>query len=109
MKALFICNQNQHRSKTAEELFKDRFETISAGLYNENPVTEKDISWADVIFVMEEEQRSELSRRFPGSCLKKQIISLDIPDLYYYNQPQLIDHLKQQMKEVLPAIRQAVV
>ena len=106
MKALFICNQNQHRSRTAEELFKDRFETRSAGLFNENPVTEKDIEWADTVFVMEESQRTELSRRFPEACLKRQILSLDIPDMYYYNQPQLIDHLKQKMKEILPSIRQ---
>jgi len=52
MNILFICNQNQNRSKTAEELFKDRFNTRSAGLYNEKPVTEKQISWADVIIVM---------------------------------------------------------
>ncbi len=36
MKVLFICNQNENRSKTAEELFKGKFETTSAGLYKEN-------------------------------------------------------------------------
>ena len=47
MKILFICNQNQHRSKTAEELFKDRFDTASAGLYNEKPVTEQELEEAE--------------------------------------------------------------
>ena len=28
MKVLFICNQNQNRSKTAELIFKDKFESI---------------------------------------------------------------------------------
>ena len=54
MKVLFICNQNQNRSKTAEELFKNKFLTKSAGLFNEQPVTEKQLSWADTIVVMEE-------------------------------------------------------
>ena len=31
MKVLFICNQNQNRSKTAENMFKGKFETKSEG------------------------------------------------------------------------------
>jgi|SRR3989338_8009550 len=94
MKVLFICNQNRNRSKTAEELFKDKFKTKSAGLYNENPVTEKQISWADVIVVMEDSQRSEIARRFPKLYMQKRILSLDIPDVYNYNQPELVNTLK---------------
>ena len=94
MKVLFICNQNQNRSKTAEELFKDKFKTKSAGLYNEKPVTEKQISWADVIVVMEDSQRSEIAKRFPKLYMQKRILSLDIPDVYNYNQPELVNTLK---------------
>ena len=65
MKILFICNQNKNRSKTAEELFKNKFNTQSAGLYNEKPVSKKQIKWADKIMVMEDEQRTELSKIFP--------------------------------------------
>ena len=46
MKVLFVCNQNQNRSKTAEHIFRGRFKTKSAGLYNRTPLTEKQISWA---------------------------------------------------------------
>jgi predicted protein tyrosine phosphatase len=98
MKVLFICNQNQNRSKTAENLFKNKFETKSAGLYNEKPVTERQIEWADKIIVMEDSQRSEISKRFPKQYLKKQIISLNIPDIYNYNQPELIKILKSKIK-----------
>ena len=101
MKVLFICNQNQNRSKTAEELFKGRFETKSAGLYNENPVTQKDISWSDVVIVMEEEQRSEIAKRFPKLYMQKRIISLDIPDIYSYKQPNLINTLKSKISKLL--------
>ena len=93
MNVLFICNQNQNRSKTAEEIFKDRFDTKSAGLYNAKPVTEKQIFWADMIIVMEEAQRSEIAKRFPKRYMFKHIICLDIPDIYHYNQPELIDIL----------------
>lgn len=99
MNLLFICNQNQNRSKTAEELFRDKFKTKSAGLYCQKPVKEKEISWADVVIVMEEEQRSEISKRFPKQYLQKRILSLDIPDVYNYNNPKLIKELKARMAE----------
>ncbi len=106
MKVLFICNQNKHRSKTAEHLFKDIFKTKSAGLFNENPVTEKELSWADLIVVMEDFQRTEIVKRFPKTYLTKRIISLNIPDVYTYNQPELVDLLKKQVNGLILAIPQ---
>lgn len=101
MKVLFICNQNQNRSKTAEQLFKEEFETKSAGLYNEKPVTEKQLSWADLVVVMEDAQRSELSKMFPRQYLQKQIISLEIPDIYSFNQPKLVEVLKSKFETLV--------
>lgn len=98
MKVLFICNQNQNRSKTAERIFNKKFDAGSAGLYNEKPVTGKQIGWADIIFVMEEEQRSELAKRFPEQYLQKRILSLDILDIYQCDDPKLIRLLKSKMK-----------
>lgn len=100
MKVLFICNQNLNRSKTAEEVFKDSFETKSAGLYNEKPVTAKHLSWADVVIVMEDIQREEIAKRFPKHYLQKRILSLNIPDIYNYNEPELIELLKRRMSEL---------
>jgi len=108
MKVLFICNQNQNRSKTAEEIFKEKFETKSAGLFNERPVTEKKISWAELIVVMEDRQRSEIAKRFPRLYLQKRILSLNIPDIYSYNQPELIDMLENRFNKIMSAIPQIV-
>jgi predicted protein tyrosine phosphatase len=98
MKILFICNQNQNRSRTAAELFKGRFETKSAGLFNSRPVTKSQISWADTVIVMEDSQRSEIAKRFPELYMQKRILSLDIPDIYSHNQPELVDLLKSKTK-----------
>ena len=100
MKVLFICNQNIHRSKTAERIFKDRFETKSTDIYNDTPVTELQIEWADLIVVMEEHQRDEIKNKYHKQYLKKQIICLDIPDIYYYNQPALINLLESKFKSL---------
>lgn len=100
MNVIFICNQNQNRSKTAEEIFKTIFETKSAGLYNDNPLTAQQLEWADLVMVMEEAQRKELAKRFPRQYLAKQILNLDIPDIYKYNQPELINILRSKVTDL---------
>jgi len=98
MKLLFICNQNKNRSKTAEIIFKRKFETKSADLYNSRPVSKKQLEWADMIIVMEDEQRKEIGMRFPDMYIKKRIISLNLPDIYFYNQPELVKQLESKIK-----------
>jgi predicted protein tyrosine phosphatase len=95
MKLLFICNQGKNRSKTAALLFGNTHKTKSGGLFNENPVKSSQLCWADIIIVMESFQRKIIAEKFPGVYLKKKIISLDIPDMYSYNQPELINQIKQ--------------
>ena len=87
--------------KTAEFLFQGRFDTKSAGLYNVNPLTERQLEWADMVLVMEDEHRTEISKRFPEQYLKKKILSLNIPDVYYTDQPELIKILHSKIKELL--------
>ncbi len=100
MNVLFICNQHKHRSKTAEELFREQFETRSGGLYNEKPVTHEALQWAETIVVMEEEQRSELVKRFPILCMQKRLLCLDIPDRYSYQQPELVTLLERKVHDL---------
>lgn len=83
----------------AEELFKKKFETKSAGLYNSKPVTKKQLQWADIVIVMEDTQRSELAKRFPKEYIQKRIITLEIPDIYNYGNSKLKDLLQEKMEE----------
>ena len=52
------------------------------GFTHETPVTEEQVEWVDIVVVMEDEQRTELVRRFPEQYLRKKIISL--ADVYRY-------------------------
>ncbi|MAG52534.1 MAG: phosphotyrosine protein phosphatase [Nanoarchaeota archaeon] len=104
MKVLFICNQNENRSKTAEELFKREYETKSAGLFNNNPVSKKEIKWADIIVVMEDNQRGEIAKRFPNLYMQKRILSLNVPDVYSYQDSELVDILEKKMVEIVEPI-----
>ena len=101
MRILFICNQGQNRSKTAAQLFADRFETQSAGLFSRNPVAASQLCWADTIIVMEDRHRTEIASLFPAMYMRKRIVSLNIPDIYAYNQSELIDLLKTRMADLL--------
>jgi len=101
MNILFICNQGENRSKTAAQLFCRRFQTASAGLYSDTPVTQSQLGQAHVIIVMEEKQRAEIAKRFPLIYMQKQILVLDIPDIYRYKQPALVQLLKSRVSKLL--------
>ena len=101
MNLLFICNQGKNRSRTAAELFRGSFGTDSAGLYCPSPVTSRQLAWADVIIVMEDRHRTEIARRFPQIYLHKQILVLDIPDVYRHGQAELVQLLSARMTELL--------
>lgn len=101
---LFVCISNLQRSPTAELLFKDsrKYEAKSAGIspLSELPLTFESINWADVIFVMEDEHKKYLEENFPEAKNKK-IIILNIPDIYFRDDPELIKILKEKLKKWL--------
>ena len=102
-KLLFICTLNLQRSPTAAEIFKDKYDTKSAGVADtaKVPLTSELLNWADVVFVMEEGHRKFISEKFPKEYLKKKIINLDIPDMYYFMDEGLVKVLKEKVKTLI--------
>jgi predicted protein tyrosine phosphatase len=102
-KVLFVCNQNKNRSITAEMLFKDKYETKSAGLYCEgcNLLSKEMLEWADVVCVFESEQRTEISKRFPNEYMKKRILVLGIPDVFNASVKESKKQLKEKLRQVV--------
>ena len=103
-KVLFVCTLNQMRSKTAEELYRhdERFIIKSAGVANEAAV-HVDLElliWADYVIVMEEMHLRWINRNYPIIYADKKVISLDIPDEFFYMQPVLVKLVKQKFEEV---------
>ncbi len=99
LKLLFICSRNQWRSPTAEAIWRrdPRFGVRSAGTSAKarRTVTEADIQWADVIFVMETRHRRQLHDRFGPQFDQQKVHVLDIPDVYAFMDPELIEELTQ--------------
>lgn len=104
---LFVCTANQHRSRTAEDLYSSdpRLEVRSAGTDaseeypDERPLTEEDVSWADIIFVMERYHARCIEERFPGAARK--VVVLNIPDIYYRGDPRLVQLLRERLAPYL--------
>lgn len=102
---LFICSRNQWRSPTAETLRRKRpgFQARSAGTSPKarKTVGPADIRWADIILVMEKKHRSRLLAEFTRMLDHKPVHVLDIPDLYQYMDPELVDELEAKVASCL--------
>ena len=103
MKFLFICTENLQRSPTAESIFKnhEEHEAKSVGIspFAEKKVNSSILNWADLIFVMEAFHKNFIIKNFPES--ESKIIILDIPDIYFRDDPELVDILKENLGKFL--------
>lgn len=99
---LFVCSANKQRSKTAEDYFSGKYADIhflSAGTNSKickregtNPLTIEVLKQTDLIFVMEQKHKKQITDYVNGK-FKKEIIVLNIPDIYKYYQKELLEIL----------------
>ena len=101
---LVVCGRNKKRSRTAEYIFKKdpRFNIRSAGVSpkSERKVSEKDLKWADLVFVMERGQGARISGLYRDLELPP-IEILDIEDDYEYLNEELIQLLTERINDTL--------
>lgn len=105
LNVLFICSRNQWRSPTAEKVWRNHpaLAVRSAGTSSNarHHVSEQDLRWADVVFVMEEKHKSRLMAEFGRVVEHKPVHVLDIPDEYKYMDPALVEELERAVGEIL--------
>lgn len=101
---LVLCGRNKKRSRTAEHIFKndDRFNIRSAGVSpkSDRKISENDLHWADLVFVMETDQRAKVKVLYGHLDLPK-IEVLNIPDDYEFMEEELVDLLTERMNDKL--------
>jgi predicted protein tyrosine phosphatase len=106
---LFVCAANRNRSPTAAAVFRAlaaqaglAVQVDSAGIspFSERPVTNELADRADLIFVMEDYMARELETQYGQDPTK--IVCLDIPDMYYRDDPLLIHLLKEALAPFVP-------
>ena len=103
---LFLCRYNRMRSPTAERIFDKRsdLDVRSAGTAVDalTRVNARMLEWADLIFIMDDQQRRSLRRRFAGHPTLEHLICLEIPDEFTFMQPELVDLLTVRATPHLP-------
>jgi len=111
LRILFICAMNLKRSPTAERLYCNdaRLEVRSAGVRPaaKRRVSENDLRWADIVFVMEREHKRWLREQFAGLELPR-IEVLDIPDEYEYMDSNLQEILRLTLDPEINALMRPV-
>jgi len=105
MNVLFVCSRNQWRSPTAEQVWrKHPALSVRSGGTSTNSrhaVTAADLSWAHVVFVMEEKHKSRLVAQYMRILENKPIYVLDIPDEYKYMDAELVALIENSVGAIL--------
>lgn len=100
-KILFVCARNKIRSFTAEKMFagSQRYDIRSRGVANDARIklTERDLNWADLVFVMEKNHKNRIAQKFPEAVIGKRIICLFIEDIYKPMEEALIAELRSKL------------
>jgi predicted protein tyrosine phosphatase len=99
---LFICSEGKNRSVTAADLYKNEYNTCSKGIYSSFIVNlEKEIAWADLIFVMEKQHEETLMNYYEKILKNKPVFNLNIEDIYLKNDPMLEKIIKEKVDPLL--------
>lgn len=104
---LFVCSKNKWRSPTAETIYRNdfRIKVRSAGTSSSSRkrISENDLTWADVVLVMENKHKKIINNQYNYLDLPE-IIVLDIPDDYYYMSDELVEMLQISVERVLKLV-----
>ena len=102
---LFVCSRNQWRSPTAERVWRKTpgIAVRSAGTSRSarRRLTGADIEWAELILVMEEEHKSRIMADFRDVARGKRMHVLDIPDVYQFMDPELVDLVRDKVEPLI--------
>jgi len=102
---LFVCSKNQWRSPTGEAVFRNDpgVSVRSAGTSRgaRHTISIADIRWSDVILVMEDKHSSRLRAQFRDEVRYKKLYTLDIPDLYKFMDPELVEILREKAEPLI--------
>jgi predicted protein tyrosine phosphatase len=102
IRMLFICGRARSRGPTAAQIASqwDGVRADCAGLSNDadDLLSVEQLEWADIIFVMEPRQKIRLTQQFGAMIRGKRIINLDVPDLYSFMEPELVEILTKKVK-----------
>ena len=103
--ALFICGKARMRSPTAADIAASwkGVTTDFAGLSHDadEKLSQEQLAWADIIFVMEARQAKRLKNLLPAMLRGKRVVTLNVPDRFTFMESALIAILEPKLRAVL--------
>ena len=103
-RVLTVCSANMLRSPTMAHVLSAEpynFNTRSVGIagFALIPVTEDLLLWADEIVCADTEHAIYIRGKLMKYQLDKPIVNLNIPDIYEYRNPELIELIKERYEQ----------
>jgi predicted protein tyrosine phosphatase len=103
-RVLTVCSANMLRSPTIAHVLSAEpynFNTRSAGTesYALIPITEDLLMWADEVVCADTEHALTIRNKMMEWMLDKPVINLNIPDIYEYRNPELIELIKERYEQ----------
>ena len=103
-RVLTVCSANMLRSPTMAHVLSAEpynFNTRSAGIagFALIPVTEELLLWADEVVCADTEHALYIRDKLMQYQLDKPIVNLNIPDIYEYRNPELIELIKERYEQ----------
>jgi len=103
-RVLTVCSANMLRSPTIAHVLSAEpynFNTRSAGIagFALIPVTEELLMWADEVVCADTEHALYIRDKLMQYQLDKPIVNLNIPDIYEYRNPKLIELIKERYEQ----------
>ena len=103
-RVLTVCSANMLRSPTIAHVLSAEpynFNTRSAGIagFALIPVTEELLMWADEVVCADTEHALHIRDKLMQYQLDKPIVNLNIPDIYEYRNPKLIELIKERYEQ----------
>lgn len=107
IRALFVSSLARDRAPTAAQTFADLpgLRTDFAGLdpQADAPLSPEQLDWADRIYVFEKRHRAALAAGHARALRGRAVADLDIPGLYTFMQPELVELLRDRLGPELGA------
>lgn len=99
---LFVGDRREQRCQTAAQLFTGtpgiKVDFACLGSSARHPLSEENLDWAHVIFVMDEETRRRLEKRFEEPLRRKQVINLGLPAELEHLDLRLVEMLRSRVR-----------
>ena len=84
------CDVQRRGREVDQLLLEDHEEECRTNHDAEEPISVELVEWADIIVVMEKQQRNKVNKKFRKNLNGKRVLVLNIPDDFDYMQPELV-------------------